>query len=67
MKKAKSPFAPFIRDFLEDENILKDDLQFFKRKKIKGVDYRWVITLSNARMKEIKKIPSKRGSESYRD
>ncbi len=66
MKKAKSPFAPFIRDFLEDENILKDDLRFFKRKKIKGIEYWGVITLSDARMKEIKEIRAKEERELQR-
>jgi len=56
MKKGKAPFSQFLKDFLEDEKITKNGLEFYNRKKIKGRDENSVITLPKDALKELKKI-----------
>jgi hypothetical protein len=56
MKKNKAPFSQFLKDFLEDEKITKNGLEFYKAKKInKKTEYN-VITLPKDKLKELKKI-----------
>ena len=56
MKKNKAPFSQFLKDFLEDEKITKNGLEFYKAKKInKKTEYN-VITLPKNKLKELKKI-----------
>ena len=66
MKKSKSPFAPFIKDFLEDENITKDGLEFYDRKKINSKRETNVITLPKEKLQELKKIKNKEDREAER-
>lgn len=59
MKTAKNPFASFIKEFLEDENITKDGLEFYVKKRINGKYESSVITLPEEKLKELKKIKDK--------
>ena len=66
MKKSKSPFAPFIKDFLEDEKITKDGLEFYARKKFNSKEETNVITLPKEKLQELKKIKNKEEREQER-
>jgi hypothetical protein len=63
MKTAKSPFSQFIKDFLEDEKITKDGLEFYARKKINSKESFGVITLPKVKLQELKKIKNKEERE----
>ena len=63
MKKGKAPFSTFLKDFLEDENITKDSLEFYNRKKFNGKEENSVITLPNEELKALKKIKQKEERE----
>jgi len=56
MKKGKAPFSQFLKDFLEDEKITKNGLEFYNRKKINGKDENSVITLPNDAIMELRRI-----------
>jgi hypothetical protein len=56
MKKNKAPFSQFLKDFLEDEKITKNGLEFYKRKVINKKKENNVITLPKDKLKELKKI-----------
>jgi len=56
MKKNKAPFSQFLKDFLEDEKITKNGLEFYKAKMINKKTECNVITLPKDKLKELKKI-----------
>ena len=65
-KKSKNPFSPFIKEFLEDENITKDGLEFYDRKTFNLKKETNVITLPKEKLKELKKIKNKEEREQER-
>lgn len=66
MKKSKSPFSSFIKDFLEDENITKDGLELYARKNFNSKEEKSVITLPKDKLQELKKIKNKEDREAER-
>jgi hypothetical protein len=66
MKTIKNPFAPFLKDFIEDEGIVKDGLEFLPYKRIDGKKENNIITLAKEKLKELKEITSKEEQEQER-
>lgn len=66
MRKGKAPFSQFLKDFLEDEKITKDGLEFYGKKTIKGKSERSVITLPKEKLKELRKIKDAEAREKAR-
>jgi hypothetical protein len=63
MKTIKNPFVPFLKDFIEDEGIVKDGLELLPYKRINGKKENNIITLPKEKLKELKEITSKEEQE----